>query len=241
MAGAVVYDGRTDKKGLSDNHAYTIIGNAEYQGTKLVKIRNPWGSEGYTGPYSDKSSEWTPEARAALGSVDKDDGIFWMTISDFKDLFDSITVGYFQDWHQDKKDQWWDRVSDLSEQKISFRNPLAQRVIIGLSGYSDRMFMDNTCKDSKKVASVYFYLTKGSGHAVKEADVGKMTTSFGTGTYYSQLGGQGGQGWIIMENLPAGDYKLKLGKFSNVVIDEKGGWMPFTVQTFGQDATITVV
>jgi hypothetical protein len=68
-------------------HAYTLIGVAEYKQVKLVKIRNPWGAEKYTGPWSDKSTMWTTEARAALGSVDKDDGIFWMNLSTFKSLF----------------------------------------------------------------------------------------------------------------------------------------------------------
>ncbi|CAG8772995.1 7169_t:CDS:1, partial [Ambispora leptoticha] len=30
-------------KGLLDKHAYSILDATEYQGTKLVKIRNPWG------------------------------------------------------------------------------------------------------------------------------------------------------------------------------------------------------
>ena len=43
MTGAVL--GRGDKQGLVNNHAFTTLGVAEYKGIKLVKIRNPWGSE----------------------------------------------------------------------------------------------------------------------------------------------------------------------------------------------------
>jgi len=75
-----------------------VIGCAEYGSVKLVKIRNPWGSEGYTGDWSDKSSKWDSSSRAALNHVEKDDGIFWMTLSDFKDLFNRLTVGYNREY-----------------------------------------------------------------------------------------------------------------------------------------------
>jgi len=40
--------------GLPGAHAYTLMGTATLSdGTKLLKMRNPWGSEVYTGPYSD--------------------------------------------------------------------------------------------------------------------------------------------------------------------------------------------
>jgi len=38
-------------------HAFTLLGAVEetFDGVpvKLIKVRNPWGSEKYTGPYSD--------------------------------------------------------------------------------------------------------------------------------------------------------------------------------------------
>jgi hypothetical protein len=59
-------DGK-DKKGLVDNHAYTILGAKVYNGEKLVHIRNPWGKENYTGEWSDKDvSKWTSAAKSAL-------------------------------------------------------------------------------------------------------------------------------------------------------------------------------
>jgi hypothetical protein len=55
--------------GLEAQHAYTILDAIEvtkngepYQ--KLVKMRNPWGIEGYTGPWKDGDAEWTPELKA---------------------------------------------------------------------------------------------------------------------------------------------------------------------------------
>merc|ERR1712195_233562 len=38
-------------------------------GTQLIKMRNPWGSEWYTGPWSDNSYQWNNQNRAEVNSV----------------------------------------------------------------------------------------------------------------------------------------------------------------------------
>jgi hypothetical protein len=49
---------------LVAGHAYSLIGTAVYNKEKLVKVRNPWGSERYTGPWSDKdTAKWTAAAK----------------------------------------------------------------------------------------------------------------------------------------------------------------------------------
>ena len=58
--------------GLPGGHAYTVLGAAELKlddGSviELVKMRNPWGNEAYTGPWSDSDSVWTDGYRAQLG------------------------------------------------------------------------------------------------------------------------------------------------------------------------------
>lgn len=50
--------------GIAYGHAYLVTGGFELNdGTKLVRVRNPWGgfygTEKYTGPYSDNAPEWT--------------------------------------------------------------------------------------------------------------------------------------------------------------------------------------
>jgi len=57
-----------DAYGLQNNHAYTILDaivltkdGLPYQ--KLLKMRNPWGNEAYTGPWSDGYEGWTPDLR----------------------------------------------------------------------------------------------------------------------------------------------------------------------------------
>lgn len=98
MTASILQPKGTKLDGLVNMHAYTLLGVNTYKTTKLVKIRNPWGEEQYTGPWSDKSSEMTPEAREALGTPDKNDGIFWMDLATFKSHFSQFTIAMFQDW-----------------------------------------------------------------------------------------------------------------------------------------------
>lgn len=67
--------------GLVYNHSYTLLGSAQLSnGTRLVKMRNPWGKETFNGNWSDYSNYWTNKFREEVGSVKKDDGIFFMEI-----------------------------------------------------------------------------------------------------------------------------------------------------------------
>jgi hypothetical protein len=52
----------TTPMSVACSHAYTVIDAFIYNGTKLLKMRNPWGSEQYSGPWSDGSVEWTAQA-----------------------------------------------------------------------------------------------------------------------------------------------------------------------------------
>lgn len=52
--------------GVVGGHAYTMHGVLDLQKDgrsyqKLVKMRNPWGREEYTGPWNDEDSKWTAD------------------------------------------------------------------------------------------------------------------------------------------------------------------------------------
>lgn len=49
--------------GLTSGHAYTIVGAFDLNGDKVLKIRNPWGSEKYNGPWRDNDPRWTTALR----------------------------------------------------------------------------------------------------------------------------------------------------------------------------------
>ena len=58
-----------------------------------MKIRNPWAHGEWKGDWSDHSGKWTTRLRNMLKwSAKKDEGIFWMELSDFVDEFFSIYV-----------------------------------------------------------------------------------------------------------------------------------------------------
>ncbi|KAF9087956.1 hypothetical protein BGX29_000538 [Mortierella sp. GBA35] len=79
-----------EKHGIQSGHAYSVLNVAEYQGERLVHIRNPWGSVEWNGDWSDQSEKWTPEAMEALNHQDKNDGRFWMPYKDFLRVFTTL-------------------------------------------------------------------------------------------------------------------------------------------------------
>lgn len=83
--------------GLVTLHSYAIIKAQVYQGNKLLMIRNPWGRHEFTGDWSDNSSKWTAEAKKAMDWEPRDDGRFWMEISDFVHYFSSVSICMVQD------------------------------------------------------------------------------------------------------------------------------------------------
>jgi len=86
-----------DYKGLVMGHAYTLVGVGEYNGERLVNIRNPWGSEKYSGTWSDDDAQrWTDQAKAHLNHIPaKDDGLFWVPLADFRQLFAETTCALY--------------------------------------------------------------------------------------------------------------------------------------------------
>ena len=60
------YEERTSEEVIS-GHAYSIMSVQEFNqdgvNVKLLKLRNPWETEEWSGDWSDKSSLWTPQLR----------------------------------------------------------------------------------------------------------------------------------------------------------------------------------
>jgi hypothetical protein len=87
-----------EEMGLVRSHAYSVISCHDYKGLKLVKVRNPWGGFEWKGDYSDSSPLWdkNPELKKFLGYVKSDDGLFFMTFSDFLKYFPYTFVCKFR-------------------------------------------------------------------------------------------------------------------------------------------------
>eukprot|EP00448_Togula_jolla_P038000 CAMPEP_0170640680 /NCGR_PEP_ID=MMETSP0224-20130122/40359_1 /TAXON_ID=285029 /ORGANISM="Togula jolla, Strain CCCM 725" /LENGTH=936 /DNA_ID=CAMNT_0010971213 /DNA_START=32 /DNA_END=2842 /DNA_ORIENTATION=+ len=86
-------EGRRDD-GLVEGHAYSVLSVQKARGKTMIKLRNPWGSTEWTGPFSDKCGDWeaNPELKEDLALEVIEDGEFWMPWESFDRIFDSIYV-----------------------------------------------------------------------------------------------------------------------------------------------------
>lgn len=213
--------------GLVGNHAYTVLGVAEYNGVKLVRCRNPWGVERYTGPWNDADPVWTPEAKTALNHTTSNDGIFFVPLSDFKAAFGSVVGTYYDDWQHQVKEGSWDRSTDKSTVKFTINNPVNQRAMIAMAGPQDRVFQDNACVTPERLDNLAFSVRNSSGTYIRD--------SFNN-LDYQWLTKWDGKGAFYFDNLPAGTYTVafRYGSSTNT------GSMPFAVETFGLAQAMTI-
>ncbi|KAL4792446.1 hypothetical protein BDV19DRAFT_380821 [Aspergillus venezuelensis] len=71
-----------DRKGISEQHSYSIMDVKEIDGVRLVKLRNPWGKKEWSGAWSDGSEQWTAEWMKKLNHKFGNDGFFWISYED---------------------------------------------------------------------------------------------------------------------------------------------------------------
>lgn len=131
-------------KGMVGGHAYAVLRawEDEESGTRLLKLRNPWGESEWEGDWSDGSKLWTPEMMIKLDHTFGDDGVFWMTYADFLKHFPSLNrVRLFDDTWQ--VSQAWTCVEvpwtvDYLDTKFQFTVDQRGPVVISLSQPDDR-------------------------------------------------------------------------------------------------------
>ena len=75
------------ENGLISGHSFELLGIYEVESdgeiVRLVKLRNPWGYEDWTGDWSKHSDLWTREVREQLDCDLDEDGEFYMSFEDF--------------------------------------------------------------------------------------------------------------------------------------------------------------
>jgi len=91
-----------NENGVPYSHAYTVLSTLTLEdGTRLVRMRNPWNKEKFFGDWSDRSETWTEALRAEAGDMFGNDGEYFMAIEDFSTNYSSITIAYdIQGWHR---------------------------------------------------------------------------------------------------------------------------------------------
>ena len=87
-------------RGTFGNHSYGIVGCYTVSGPEgaeqLIKLRNPHGHGGeYSGDWRDADVRWkhiANDVKNRVGHVDADDGLFFMRLKDFYELWEDISV-----------------------------------------------------------------------------------------------------------------------------------------------------
>uniref|UniRef100_A0A8C5MRP9 Calpain-5 n=1 Tax=Leptobrachium leishanense TaxID=445787 RepID=A0A8C5MRP9_9ANUR len=118
--------------GLVVGHAYSVTGIRSIKlrsgllslfrthKLRLIRIRNPWGSGEWTGPWSDNSEEWKKVSRGdreKMGVTVNDDGEFWMSWDDFCSHFTDLVVCRRVNTHLLSTHKTWTEVSVKSNWK----------------------------------------------------------------------------------------------------------------------------
>ncbi|XP_019748311.1 calpain-3 isoform X3 [Hippocampus comes] len=101
--------------GIMFRHAYSLTAVEKVQTTygpvDLVRILNPWGNTEWLGPWSDRNGpEWntvSAEEQKRLHRIQREDGEFWMSVSDFRQNFETMEVCHLADLQNDASVQPW--------------------------------------------------------------------------------------------------------------------------------------
>jgi len=188
--------------GLSQSHAYSVIGAYALKDgrgnivEKLLLLRNPWGFETYSGPYSDNDSRWTQGAnlqypadfRTQVPYENKDQGVFFIDMDTFKASFLYFLVQYHRaDWVVNYYEVLED---DGRLHKFFFDVGYTQDMHVAADTYDPRMYPYG-CKDQKVMAQM---LVRKVGSTEKIAE-----------KYFSDWIGFG---HVFIEDVPPGKYEI---------------------------------
>jgi hypothetical protein len=125
---------------LPSGHAYTVLHTVEVNRGghkyKLVKIRNPWAQERYTGPWSDNSAYWTPSTKKQAGWKKRNDGVFFMPFELFIDRLWSTGTAIYHNYNYE---HMWRFKQTVKRKDFRIHNPVAQKFYVVLETQSPRL------------------------------------------------------------------------------------------------------
>ncbi|KAK3945968.1 calpain family cysteine protease [Diplogelasinospora grovesii] len=139
-----LWGGFGERKGIMEQHAYSVMKAVEKDGERLLLLKNPWGKGEWTGPWSDGSKEWTAEWMKKLDHKFGDDGAFWISYKDLLRKYQAFdrTRLFGPDW---KVTSIWTTLSvpwthKYHDTKFSFTLARPGPVVLVLSQLDDRYF-----------------------------------------------------------------------------------------------------
>lgn len=129
--------------GLITGHAYSLldIKDITHNGddVTIIKMRNPWNSEKYKGPWRDNDPNWTPALKEKVGLVEANDGAFWMPYTTFLKYFYNVAAALYQPYKYSQL-----KVNAVNRQyTVTITNPVKQHLFITGEMYSSRHFPRN--------------------------------------------------------------------------------------------------
>ena len=150
--------GPADQGNIACGHAYTIIQTYELNnGLKLLKMRNPWGTEQYNGPYSDGDYAWTEYIKEAVDYVDGgNEGIFYMDLDSYfrffqQSTFNRDTTEWNLKYFMQTDDPQTNVVGGASTHRLGVTNTgPAQKIHVGAHVWQDYNygFYSNDCAEA---------------------------------------------------------------------------------------------
>ncbi|VBB26740.1 unnamed protein product [Acanthocheilonema viteae] len=114
----------------------------------VVRLRNPWGTFTWNGPWCDTWSGWDESSRRILLPHGPEAGAFWMPFQDFMQRFDSVEVAKVrsaQGWKELRVDctipQFWGKGNILGFQ-LQIEEPTELAITVYQKGSRDRCDSD---------------------------------------------------------------------------------------------------
>lgn len=189
------------QEGIVQSHAYSIIRVANLDGYRLIKLRNPHGSEGaeWTGDWSDNSEKWTQRMLELVKESMKQDGAFWMSIDDFVYCFKSLYICRIFEptsWRTVRTQGKWE--GEKAAGLPSPKNPNAaiqKNPHYGIKVYKRcTLFVElqqNEMESSWKGKNFIFYMVqRNAGKRMKSISIDKLCGKSDTAANTSTVSGQ---------------------------------------------------
>ena len=102
-----------------------------------MKVRNPWGSDTWTGDWSDSYSGWAKVNGTSINKV-ANDGDFFVDITDIVSIFSQLVIGNYS---ENSQVYFTESLNDDGQLKMyEFTSPVTQTITLSMEFYNQRMY-----------------------------------------------------------------------------------------------------